>query len=781
MRERCPTELGVMNKEETQCRAPQLYQKLGEHTVLIPVAAGTKKPVRKAWQKTRFEETQTAKYQAELEAGNIGVLNGSPSGGLVDIDCDDDQFAEDFAAANQELVAGTLQTKGQRGRHYWLKITGEYPGGVSYIKDAAKLDAGEDKPEAGELRAGGFTVISGTHPSGCEYQILNDKPVAEIEFSEINWPEGYSYPEMKTADEQIAERVGAPFDDRPDLGFKSASAFRCSTTTRRNARDPVGQYAVADQLPPRARKLRAMPESKQDWLVPLRDDFAALAIDIVNTGASTSPGLVALVLNQLEYWQLRCQDREDYLNEESVRFLSSHPENAPRRYGWHFKSARRLAEEELFSLYSESAVEKALKAIVRAGLAHVDPKPPNRKRVGRTKYYRLDLVAIRERLLALGYDLARWADHLNFDEIDRQRREPSAPEAANVPDSAEPGIRHGEEPVRHDAEPDPSSCPTMDGEPLIETPTKNPSLKFPSDGADAPEGDFSLSYYRENWKELELQSKELLPSARDKKNTKKETERFVREAPIARAFFLCLGGEVDWNDGVRRGFIQRFETGKIRFREILKHWTAREMGLTKWKRKVVDRDALDLWIENVKRETVELEYKLDESLRQGISCDPTHFGEEASAARFNVSNYREELKELYLFGVALGTKGAELEIERGRWSCCPASSIEPQIVSLGIFERSNAGDVKLELKFRTAMIEAVASNHLLRADIYRGLEGGRKIGGVAMDEFESATEKRRAELGTQLSLLRAVPSLVPRDVVEHWDQDCLEIRQSISH
>ena len=133
---------------------------------------------------------------------------------------------------SSDLVAGTLQTKGQRGRHYWLKITGEYPGGVSYIKDAAKLDAGEDKPEAGELRAGGFTVISGTHPSGCEYQILNDKPVAEIEFSEINWPEGYSYPEMKTADEQIAERVGAPFDDRPDLGFKSASAFRCSTTTR---------------------------------------------------------------------------------------------------------------------------------------------------------------------------------------------------------------------------------------------------------------------------------------------------------------------------------------------------------------------------------------------------------------------------------------------------------------------------------------------------------------------------------------------------------------------
>ena len=68
-----------------------------------------------------------------------------------------------------------------------------------------------------------------------------------------------------------------------------------------------------------------------------------------------------------------------------------------------------------------------------------------------------------------------------------------------------------------------------------------------------------------------------------------------------------------------------------------------------------------------------------------------------------------------------------------------------------------------------------------REEKKRGNEGGRKIGGVAMDEFESATEKRRAELGTQLSLLRAVPSLVPRDVVEHWDQDCLEIRQSISH
>ena len=201
-----PYKMVFMTKEETQFRAPQLYQKLGEHTVLIPVAAGTKKPVRKAWQKTRFEETQTAKYQAELEAGNIGVLNGSPSGGLVDIDCDDDQFAEDFAAANLELVAGTLQTKGERGRHFWFRIRGDYPDGVHHVRDAEEQDVGE-------FRAGGFTVISGTHPSGCAYHILNDKPAMVIEFSEINWPEGCVYPWIKSADKLIAGRVGEPFEE----------------------------------------------------------------------------------------------------------------------------------------------------------------------------------------------------------------------------------------------------------------------------------------------------------------------------------------------------------------------------------------------------------------------------------------------------------------------------------------------------------------------------------------------------------------------------------------
>ncbi len=59
---------------------------LPDRVVLIPVARASKKPTRKGWPEIRFDETQTPEYRAELERGNVAVLLGPPSGGVVDIE-----------------------------------------------------------------------------------------------------------------------------------------------------------------------------------------------------------------------------------------------------------------------------------------------------------------------------------------------------------------------------------------------------------------------------------------------------------------------------------------------------------------------------------------------------------------------------------------------------------------------------------------------------------------------------------------------------------------------
>jgi hypothetical protein len=66
-------------------------------------------------------------------------------------------------------------------------MRGDYPART------AKLTTRDGAPW-GEWRAvGSQTVIFGAHPSGCTYQ-HNGNPPLEIEFSEINWPEGVMLP-----------------------------------------------------------------------------------------------------------------------------------------------------------------------------------------------------------------------------------------------------------------------------------------------------------------------------------------------------------------------------------------------------------------------------------------------------------------------------------------------------------------------------------------------------------------------------------------------------------
>lgn len=124
----------------------------------------------------------TPAYLKKLERGNIGVALGRVSGGLVALDIDDDGMVNPFLAVNPCLKA-TLQTHGARGRVFWLRIRGNYPGKIIKLKTHSGNDCGE-------WRAGknSQSIIHGIHPSGKRYQVVNLAKPLVVDFASIVWP-----------------------------------------------------------------------------------------------------------------------------------------------------------------------------------------------------------------------------------------------------------------------------------------------------------------------------------------------------------------------------------------------------------------------------------------------------------------------------------------------------------------------------------------------------------------------------------------------------------------
>ena len=160
-----------------------LSRLLGPDVVLLPVWAKSKKPKDSNWTKLTSKDMQSPRHLHQLHYSNIGVLLGKASGGLCTIDIDSDELVGEFLKANP-LLKQTLQSKGQRGQNFWVKIKGEYPSTKKIRRNDVAI---------GEWRADGSqTVIHGTHPSGQPYQILQHTAPVEIAFEQIQWPKGWS-------------------------------------------------------------------------------------------------------------------------------------------------------------------------------------------------------------------------------------------------------------------------------------------------------------------------------------------------------------------------------------------------------------------------------------------------------------------------------------------------------------------------------------------------------------------------------------------------------------
>lgn len=190
------------NQPESGNRVRAVREILGQDAVLIAVKKGLKEPVEGSWQKTTISRMSEPGYIERLEQGNIGVVLGSASNGLCAVDIDDDDQVEPFLALNPKLRQ-TLRTRGNRGAQIWVKVKGEYP----------KLTQLKNTEGAwGEWRAdGGQSVISGEHPCGRDYQILNEAKPADIAFADIHWPEELKLPWVKSDFDVVVEAEGEPF------------------------------------------------------------------------------------------------------------------------------------------------------------------------------------------------------------------------------------------------------------------------------------------------------------------------------------------------------------------------------------------------------------------------------------------------------------------------------------------------------------------------------------------------------------------------------------------
>ena len=176
-------EAGVRDVED-------VYQILGDDAVLLALPRGIKYPVADGWQKTTLATSRTPEYQQTLARSDLGVLLGRAGNGNCSIDCDCDDAAAALLASNPRF-AETFQTRGARGRNFWLRITGDVPKSCNLSADGVKL---------GEWRAdGNQTKISGTHPdTGNPYQWLTTTEPLNLAFTDIVWPVGWTADCIKT-------------------------------------------------------------------------------------------------------------------------------------------------------------------------------------------------------------------------------------------------------------------------------------------------------------------------------------------------------------------------------------------------------------------------------------------------------------------------------------------------------------------------------------------------------------------------------------------------------
>ena len=144
----------------------------------IPVSSKAKRPRVAGWQKLRWENTESgradaleqfANWRENLDHGNVGVLTGEPSGGLIDVDLDHPITRR----LQDQLLPPTPAKSGTDSRpssHFWyIAEPGTLQETRSYKMPTGTGGASESIVEY--RSTGGQTVIPPSrHPSGDMYR-----------------------------------------------------------------------------------------------------------------------------------------------------------------------------------------------------------------------------------------------------------------------------------------------------------------------------------------------------------------------------------------------------------------------------------------------------------------------------------------------------------------------------------------------------------------------------------------------------------------------------------
>lgn len=199
---------------------------LGTPLFQVPCRPGTKIPVLKYTQET-LEGTRRPAYQALLENSNVAIRLGEHSGGLCVIDFDDDGSLQEFLVANP-VMQNSARWKGKRGAQIGVRITGKFPGPCNARSETETVEVNGrqmGKPLYEWRSTGNLSTVKGTHPSGCEYSVLVDKPPVQLDFSQIRWPHGWPVPGARNEMDELLKTHGVPWSFNKGGGNIHATFF----------------------------------------------------------------------------------------------------------------------------------------------------------------------------------------------------------------------------------------------------------------------------------------------------------------------------------------------------------------------------------------------------------------------------------------------------------------------------------------------------------------------------------------------------------------------------
>lgn len=170
-----------ISPERPKNRAWEYVKRFG--FAVIPLIQKSKSPAVKEWQKgppasELTEEEIRKRFTHRL--GNIGVRCGEPSGGLVDIDLDDDDAAR-LAPAYLPETGFRFGRKSRPCSHWFFRVEGDLP---SY----EKLKGSDDECLV-EIRSTGshYTVLpDSVHPSGEKYDFERPRPVGQKDLAVVD-------------------------------------------------------------------------------------------------------------------------------------------------------------------------------------------------------------------------------------------------------------------------------------------------------------------------------------------------------------------------------------------------------------------------------------------------------------------------------------------------------------------------------------------------------------------------------------------------------------------